>query len=48
MTNLLVWVVTVLYTAQSMILVKDGNYPGALVFISYAMANIGLIWSYSK
>ena len=45
MANILVGVVTVLYLgAAAAYLFKDKNPPTALVFLAYAIANIGLIW----
>lgn len=37
---------TLLYLAQLSIFVWTKNWGGAITFLGYAMANIGLIWSY--
>lgn len=37
---------TVLYIAQLSIFVWTKNWAGAITFTGYALANIGLIWSY--
>lgn len=40
-------IATVMYVAQMIILLWTRDWAGALIFASYALANIGLIWSLS-
>ena len=40
-------VVTVLYGIVGISYAIKGNFPWALVWISYAMANVGLLWAAS-
>lgn len=42
-----VMLATALYVAQTIILLWTRDWAGALIFASYALANIGLIWSLS-
>lgn len=41
----IVGIVTVLYFSVGAIYASRGNMPWALVWASYAMANVGLIWA---
>lgn len=41
----IVGVVTLLYFGVGMIYAFRGEMPWALVWISYSMANVGLIWA---
>ena len=41
-------VVTILYGIVGISYALKGNLPWALVWISYSMANIGLIWAASS
>jgi hypothetical protein len=41
----IVGIVTVLYFSVCAIYATRGNMPWALVWFSYAMANVGLIWA---
>jgi hypothetical protein len=41
----IVGIVTVLYFSVGAIYATRGNMPWALVWFSYAMANVGLIWA---
>lgn len=38
----------VLYTITAISYYMKGNYPWALTWFSYALANIGLIWAATK
>jgi hypothetical protein len=33
---------------QSGVFAVGDNYPGAVVFFGYALANLGLIWGFGK
>lgn len=39
----LIAIVTVIYTAIAVSEIVGGNYPMALVYASYALANVGLV-----
>lgn len=43
--TLLLWIVTILYSAQAGLLVRAGHYAGATILGGYVVANLGLIWS---
>ena len=43
----LLWIVTVLYVVQTGVLVWQREWPSAIIFFGYALANAGLIWSLS-
>jgi hypothetical protein len=38
---------TAMYVAQTVILCWTRDWAGAITFVGYALANIGLIWSLS-
>lgn len=42
-----VTIATLMYLAQTGILLWTKDWASALIFVSYALANIGLIWSLS-
>lgn len=44
----IVGVVTLLYASVGIAYALKGNTPWALVWLSYASANVGLIWAASK
>lgn len=46
--QVVVSIVTVLYGIVGVSYALKGNLPWALVWISYSMANIGLIWAASS
>jgi len=45
MMNLIMWLVTGLYAIQAGVYLTNARPALALVLASYAIANIGLIWS---
>jgi hypothetical protein len=44
----IIGVVTVLYVAVGVSHAVSGNYPWALVWCAYALANVGLMWASNK
>jgi hypothetical protein len=45
MNTILIWIVTVIYVGQAILMWRDGNFPNVIVFGGYAAANVGLIWA---
>ena len=43
--TVLIWVVTSLYLLQTVILTNNGDYGHAVMFLGYALANIGVVWA---
>lgn len=37
-----------LYVAQCVLLISKGEYPLALTYFAYALANVGLVWAAVK
>ncbi len=44
MTFFMILIPTICYFAAGFFNFKNKDYPMSLVFISYAMANIGMLW----